>query len=265
MDDNTPDIPLENFGADTEVVASPAQSDESSQAHDEQTTQPEESNGSEQQVAQPVTDNPIEESRESGRPEKQDRLQARFGELTSTIRQKDEYIEQLSAQIARAQAMQGVKPLMPNENGEYDIEAIQANQAQLADASARAQVSQLESRLERESIANRYDQEGTLIETKYAKDFESNPVHLQNIQEMIAEAIDMNKFNQQALKQISPLKIAERYMKGIESERRKAQSSTAANLQTIQAESAISPEGAPSSLDPNSEDALEARVSNIKF
>lgn len=266
MDDDMPDVPLENFGADTEVATPPVASE--AETPSEQTAPTTETSGSEeQQEAQPAKseDNPIVEEDKSGRPEKQDRLQARFGELTGTIRQKDEYIEQLQAQIARTQAMQGIKPLVPNENGEYDIEAIQQNQAQLAEASAKAEVSQLRTQLEREAIANRYDQEGAQIETKYAKDFEANPIHLKNIQEMIAETVEMNKFNQQALKQISPLKIAERYMKGIESERRKAQSSTAQNLQTIQAENAINPEGAPTTLDPNSDEALEARVSNYKF
>ena len=261
--DEIPDIPLDNFGAETEVAASPVASEVETPS--EQTTQPAETSGSEAQEAQPVTDNSIVEPTESGRPEKQDRLQSRFGELTSKIRERDVELEKLQAQIAQMQATGEVKPLQPDENGQFSVEEIQRNQRETAQAIAQAQVSQLESRLERETIANRYDQEGTQIETKWAEDFKANPVHLEIIQEQIAETVALNSGNQQALKQISPYKIAERYMKGVESERRRAQSVTAQNLQTTQANSAVVPEGSATGEDPDSDSALEARVSSLKF
>jgi len=271
MDDDIPDVPLTNFGPTTDVATPPVASEPSTEEASEQTTPSTEASGSEEpetpsQEPQKTEDNPIAEEEKSGRPSKQERLNGRFGELTAKVRERDVQLEQLQAQIAQMQATGQVTPLQPDENGQFSVEDIQRNQAQLAEASARAQVSQLESRIEREAIANRYDLEGTKIETKYAEDFKANPTHLENIQDMIAEAVELNRNNQQALKQISPLKIAERYMKGVESERRIAQSSSAQNLQTIKAESAEVPQNAvTSNADDNSIDGLEARLADVKF
>jgi hypothetical protein len=262
--DETPDVPLQNFGGETEVAAPPAA--EEAQAP-EQTAQQDNATGSDDQQAQPeqsdVNSIAEEQQRQDGRPEKRDRLQERFGELTGKVKQQDEYIQQLEAQFQRNQAMQQVQPLQADENGYVDPQALQQQQAQIAQAYAQSEVQQLRAQIERETVANRYNDEGAKIVERYKADFEASPIHQEIIENLIQERVSDNINNLNVLKKISPMKIAENYMKGIEAERRKAQSTATTNLQTLQSQAAVNSDGAAPG--PSADDALEARVADIKF
>ncbi len=269
--DDIPDVPLENFGADTEV-ATPPVADQPS-GDDKQTTQPEPDATGSEDKEQPETkkaepeakDNPKAEEKESGRPEKKDRLQGRFGELTGKIKERDAKIEEYEAMFARTQAMQGITPLKPDDEGQYSVEAIQQNQTQVARAEASAAVSALRMQMEREQVANRMDAEGTEIEKLLDdKGLSDNTIHADNIRAEIEDRLALAQYNPEALKQISAKKIAERYIKGIESERRLATTRTAQNVQTLQDEQAVTP-NAPSTPDADSDAAIEARLADIKF
>lgn len=275
MEDEFPDMPLDNFGPTTEVAEQPSAPETPVPAVvEEQTTQPEpDATGSEvPQAGQPAPteDNSIADVQdESGRPEKRDRLQARFGELTSRNRQQEAMIEQLNAQLAQNQALAGIQQPQPDENGEIDIQKLMDYNRQVAQASANAsatqQVRNLEARLERESIANRMDSEGSKVEEKYKTYLDADPTLAADIQAEVEERVALARGDLNVLKAISPMKIAERYMRGIEAAGRRAQSVTAQNLSDVQAEGVIVPDSAPTALDPNSEEALEARVANLKF
>lgn len=265
-----PDVPLTNFGADTEVATPPVASPADEPAKDEQMTQPTEANGSEEpqpQTEKPA-DNPIAEEQKSGRPEKHERLQNRFSELTGRIKERDGEIEKLQAEIARAQAMGQVPKLQPNENGEYSVEAIQENQVKVAKAEAQAAMSQLRQQMDRESVASRFDNEARDILSSHKvlnpdnKD-EYDPVIAEAVEEAINLAVSSNLYNVEALKQISPKAIADKIMKGYESAGRRAQSAATKNVQSLQAEQAVTPLNAPQT--PDEDEALLARVADIKF
>lgn len=277
--DEFPDVPLDNFGGETEVATTPVapEAEATTQVEapvEEQTAQTEpQTNGSEGtqavQPEKPEDNSIVEEPQSQGRPEKRDRLQARFGELTGTIKQQNALIENLNAQLAQNQAIAGIPRPTPDENGEYDVNALveynrRVSQAS-ADASSSSRVAALEARLERESIANRVDSEGTQIETKYKEYFDADPSLAEDIKQEVEERIALANGNLGLLKQISPMKIADRYMRSITAERRRAQTVTAQNLQATQAQSGVIPETPPSPEDPNSDAALEARVADIKF
>lgn len=269
MEDETPDLPLDNFGGATEVPAPPAE--EESATDSNQTTQPTEGSGSEEEE-QPKTenaepkseDNSKPEEASSQRPEKKDRLQNRFGELTGKIKTQEAQIAEYEAMIARTNAMQGVKPLQAGEDGQYSIEAIQQNQAQLARAEAQAEVQVLRQQIEREQVANRMDAEGAEIEKLLESKGLTNELHTANIRAEIEERIALAGYNTQALKQISPKVIADRYVKAIESERRAATTESAQNVQNLQAEQAVAP-NAPASEELDEDAALEARLAEAKF
>lgn len=269
MDDNTP---LQDFGADTEVAAPPAAPPaEPSGDEGEQTAQPVEASGSEEQQAQPdeSKDNPIAEPKESGRPEKKDRLQSRFGELTGTIKQQQDYITQLEATYQRQQAMAGVKPLTPNEDGYIDPQALQAQQTQIAQAAAQSEGAILRQELERERIANRFDSEAKEVVGTYKvldpNAAEYNEAVAKAAEEYVQTAINPNVNNLNVLKTLSPKKMIDNYMKALESYGRNAQSVSAENLQNIAASQGVTPDSAATPADPNSEDELTKRVANIKF
>lgn len=289
--DDFPDIPLDNFGAETNVAAQPAE--ETTTAPDTQT------NGSEvSQEAQPVTteDNPIVESgtseqavnngaetnaqqsaetpaeepqQNTGRPEKQDRLQSRFDDLTGKLYQKDALIEQLQAQVTQQEAMKGIQPLQPDENGNIDPAALQDHITKTAQAQAQAQIAMLNQKSERESIANRIDREGNQIEKQFKEFLEADPVHAETVRELVSERVNDNLYNLDGLKKVSPLQIAERYFKGVESAAKKAQAQaqvqTQQNLQDLQASSAVQPTSQVQESDPNSIDSLEAKLADVKF
>ncbi len=276
MDEEQPDLPLDNFGTTTEVATPPVASPEAEKPKDEQTTQPTEASGSEETKEQPgkeapkTEDNPIAEEQKGGRPEKQDRLQNRFGELTGKIKERDGYIEQLEAQIARTQAMGNIPQLKPDAEGNYDINAVQQNQAQVAQATAQAEVQVLRQQIEREQVANRFDTEAKEIlsshkvldpGTKSNPNPEYDPVIAEAVEEAINLTVQSNIHNLQALKTLSPKAIADKIMRGYESAGRKAASQSNQNLQALQADQAVTP-NAPATPD---DDDIEARLADIKF
>jgi hypothetical protein len=273
MDDNMPDMPLENFGGSTEV-ATPPVAPEATPVVEEQTTQIQpQANGSDgEQAAQPVqpADNSsAEEAASTGRPEKRDRLNERFGELTSKIREKDTIIEQLNSQLAQNSALAGIPPLTPDENGEVSVERIQEHSQKvaqaLANASSTSTSENIEARYERREVASRIDLEGSTIESLYKDDFDRNPKLAETIRNRVEQEVTLAGNSLQALKQVSALKIANEFMDAVKAERRHSQTQTQQNLETTQAEAGIVPESVPTQVDPNSDAALESRVENIKF
>jgi len=272
MGDDFPDVPLTNFGGETEVATQPVAPE--APAATEQTTPTEpQAPGSEGQPAaqpqQPEVNSNAEEQQSQGRPERRSRLDSRFAELTAQNKQKDALIEQMTAQLAQNSAVAGIPKPQPDENGEIPVDAILEYNQKVAQASANAsattQVNQLRTQLERESLANKLDSEGTQIETKYKEYFDADPTLMDDIREEVEERIKLANGNLALLKQISPAKIADRMMRSISAERRRSQTVTAQNLSETQANAAVAPETAPTQVDPNSDSALEERVANIKF
>jgi hypothetical protein len=276
MDDEFPDLPLDNFGPATNVAASPAE---------EVKAAPEvAASGSEvAQEAQPVKteDNPSADNKpseqateQSGtdvnqanpeRPEKRDRVQTRFDEITRKSYEQQAYIEQLERQAAQFEASKGITLLKPDENGSIDPEALQKYIADTAKAQATTEVSMLNNRLEREQIASRINKEGSQIEKRYKETLDSDPIHAENIKELVEARINDNLYSTERLKAVSPIKIAELYFKGIEAAAKRASTQTQQNLDALKAESAVTLTGSPNPVGADSDEALEARVAEIKF
>jgi hypothetical protein len=283
--DDFPDIPLDNFGADTTVAAPPAEDvktapdvqangSEASQEAQPETAEvnPIAENGTSEQAvqngpeinAQQSADSNVE-SQNTGRPEKQDRLQSRINDFTSKLYQKDAIITELQSKLATQEAMKGVTPLTPDEDGNIDPQALQQHIQQTAAAQAQAQVNMLNQRLEREQIAQNIDKEGSEIESKYKEYLDSDPIHAENIKALVEDKFIDNQYNLDGLRKISPMKIAERYFKGIEAASKKAQVQTQQNLQELQANTAVNPDASSGKDDSNSMEALEARLADIQF
>lgn len=285
-DDDFPDLPLDNFGAETDVAASsageaqtapdanaagseatqeaqPAQADDNSKAGSN-TSEQATSGDSGTEAGQQANEQDASQQT-AGRPEKRDRVQDRFDEMTRKNYEQAAYIQKLERQTAQFEAMKQVQPLQPDENGMIDPQALQRHIAQTAQAQASAEVATLTNRLEREQIAQRINNEGAQIESRFKDLLESDPVHAETIKSLVEERINDNLYSAARLKDISPLKIAERYFAGVEAAAKKAQTQAQQNLQSLQAESAVNPTGSANTVDADSDEALEARLANVTF
>lgn len=278
-DDDFPDIPLDNFGADTNVATPPVEEPKTESeanangSEDKQEAQPAkaednakaESATVEQAVKDGEDKQEPEASQQAGRPEKKDRVQSRIDEITRKNYEQAAYIQKLEAETARMEAMRGVKPLQPDDNGFVDPQALQTFVTQTAQAQNAAQMAVMNQRLEREQIATRINQEGAEIMSRYKDILDSDPVHQEALTALIEDRITDNLHSTARLREISPLKIAERYFAGVEAAEKRAEARAQQNLQALQADSVVEQNGSAQVDDADSLDALEARVADIKF
>jgi hypothetical protein len=292
-DDDFPDIPLDNFGADTNVTtppveepktapdapatgsdapqdAQPVDAEDNSKATSDTDVQTPADNG---KPPEGEDNQVVDESQQQGRPEKKDRVQGRFNDMSKKLSDQGSYIQKLEEQLAQAGVKSKVQPLQPDENGMLDPQVLQNHIAQQIAAQREADQALATSREARHNEVQRFEQEGQQIESKWAELREPtadnpNPDFNPKMYEAVKEAIELAALPRvgdvNSLKEVSPLKIATKIMDGYAEAQAKAAVKTQQNLEQLKADSAVdttSTAGQPV----DDMEALEARLSDVKF
>jgi len=215
---------LNDGGSETATVESPTT--------ENQTTEAPNGAGSETTTddgQKPVEGDPKPEGDDSaGRPDKQTRLNQRFGELTGKLKEKDEYIESLEAELRNKQRESQVQKPQPDENGNYTVEQLMELNKQQADAIADDKLANFERQVQGERIAARFDSEEAEVLKAYPmldpNNAKLDPSDPNAYNEQLAQAIEQHLYdklgphlrakNVKALSRISPKAIVDQYMAG---------------------------------------------------